>query len=81
MIDGAASLHFVGNEIVLFVEEENAELLTMIEPLHEAQIVEHPGPRRQRWLRCDLPARQPFSRRLDQLQLIDGAVANAVYFF
>ena len=35
------ALHFVGDELVLLVEEENAKLFTLLVALHGAQIAQH----------------------------------------
>ena len=45
MIDGAGLLYFVGDELIAFVEKENAELLAVGKGLRGAAIVEHGGPR------------------------------------
>jgi hypothetical protein len=41
VIDGAAPLHLFGDELVLFVEKQDAELFARFKALREAQVVEH----------------------------------------
>ena len=44
VIDGALPLNLVGNEVVLLIEEQDAELFAGFEALRETKIVKHPIP-------------------------------------
>ena len=77
MVDRAATLHFVGDQSVLLIEEENAEMLAVFEALRKAEVIENAAPGRQRRARFDLASGQAFGRRLDQFQFLHSAVADA----
>ena len=50
VIDRAPPLHFVGNQMVLLVEEQNAELLDVVVTLGQPQVIENLVPGRKRRL-------------------------------
>ena len=64
VVDGAGLLDLIGDHLIAFVEEDDAELLLVGERHGGPAIIEHRGPRRQRRSLLDLPAREPASRFL-----------------
>ena len=78
VVDGAGLLQLVGDELVALVEEQDAELLLVGERHGGAAIVEHRRPGRQHRPLLDLAAREPAGRRLHDLELGDGGLAQAL---
>ena len=78
MVDGADLLQLVGDELIALVEEQHAELLTVGKGLGAAAVIEHGGPGRQRRPFPHLAAQEPARRRLHELELGDGRLAQSL---
>ena len=70
--------HLVGNQAVLLVEEEHAELFALVERHGGPAIVEDRVPRRQQRPLGDGALGEPRGRRRDDLEMQGGGVADAV---
>ena len=78
VIDGALLLLLVGNELVLLVEEQDAQRLFVGERHGSAAIVEHRGPRREHSAALQFGARHALGGGLDDLELGDRGFPDAV---
>jgi hypothetical protein len=78
VIDGTDLLHLVGDQLVLLVEKQVAKLLLVGERHAAAAIVDHLVPGRERDAALDLAFGDAAGCRCDQLELVDGAIFDAV---
>ena len=76
VVDGARALHLVGDEDVLAVEEQHAELLTRRARHRRCAVIEQRLPRAERGLAEQLRFGKPERRRLDDLELRDRVLAK-----
>src|SRR5258708_18734419 len=78
MIDCADLLDLVDDELVAFVEKQDAKLLPLGKRHRGAAIVEHRRPRRQHVTAFHLAAGEPKGGGLDHLEFRDGGIAEPV---
>ena len=78
VVDRAGLLHFVGDQGVLLVEEQDAELLALLEGHRRAAIVEHLVPGGQHLAALDLAARHALRGGGDDLEVERRAVADVL---
>src|SRR5262249_25370797 len=76
VIDGAGLMLLVGDQVVVLAEEQTEEWLLAREGHAGAAIVEHVRPRAQPLALFALAAHEPIGRRLHDLELGDGGLAE-----
>src|SRR6059058_6078701 len=77
VVDGAGLLHFVRDQLVALVEEQQAKLLLVGERHAGPDIVDHVVPGRQGDASLDLAFGHPVRCRAKQLDLVDRGFADA----
>ena len=75
MIDGALLLYLVGDEIVLAVEKQDAELLGLAAGHGGGAVIEKAAPAGERRPVQHLATQHPHAGGMDQLQIDDGLAA------
>src|SRR5260370_6274782 len=79
MIDCADLLDLVEDELVAFVEKQDAKLLPLCKRHRGTAIVEHRRPRRQHVTAFHLAAGEPEGSGFDHLEFRDGGIAEPVH--
>ena len=77
VVDGADLLALVGNEMIAFIEKQQAEFLPLAERHDAATIVDYGRPGGQHLAPLDLSAHQAPRRRFNDLELRDRGIAHS----
>jgi hypothetical protein len=80
VVDGAAALHFIGDEDILAVEEEDAKFLALLARHRGRAVIQQRRPGRQRRPPDHPRFRQPVGGGFHDLQLRRHVFANALHF-
>ena len=80
VIDGAAILHLVGDQMIFAVQEEDAEFLVLRARHRRRAIIEQRLPGRQRGPAHHFGLRQPLGGGFDDLEMAGDALAHALDF-
>ena len=78
VIDGAGLLHFVGDELVALVEEQDAELLLVGEGLRRAAVVEHADQDDSTGRFCTWSRAEALAAACTTLRSVDDGVADTL---